>query len=227
VDGWKNGESLSQARILIVNLATGAVEDLGPGAMPSWSDDGQWIAFCRYNPHSIFIRSLETGQEHLVTQGGWGVQWSPEGTRLAYTRGGNLVIYDLTTDVTSEILLSETYSLIYWNCRWSPDGREICFRGQRKTSGANEIAIVTLGETPQVRVQCDATYFNPDIAWEPNAARITVPRRSTPGNPGQIYVFDAHSSEDPVRLEGQPVDRDNSGMCWTRDGKTLYFLSRK
>ena len=37
LDGWKQGEGTSDARLLFVELETKEFRDLGPGAMPTWS----------------------------------------------------------------------------------------------------------------------------------------------------------------------------------------------
>ena len=36
--------------VVVLDLATGADRDLGPGGQPDWSPDGQWLAFWRWAP---------------------------------------------------------------------------------------------------------------------------------------------------------------------------------
>lgn len=45
VDGWKHGQVLTDAHLLLVHLKIGIVSDLGIGAMPTWSADGRWMRF--------------------------------------------------------------------------------------------------------------------------------------------------------------------------------------
>lgn len=229
VDGWKRDQSLTDARILLVHMEDGAVLDLGKGAMPSWSADGKWIAFCKYGPErGVYIRSVDGETERLIDREGWGIQWAPDGLKAAYTRSGKFVIYDFIGDTRREISVAEgwPYQSIYWNCKWSSDSREICFLGRRR-DGRREISILDLaGHQPKLRVRADGADFNPDIAWRSDGSRVTIPKKSQPGERGQIYVFDPNRYEPPIRLEGQPADRANSGMCWSPDGETLLFLSR-
>ncbi len=229
VDGWKADENLRDARVLLVNIEDRRVVNLGKGCMPTWSTDGKWIALCKYGAErGVYIRSVDGATERLIDRDGWGIQWAPNGLKAAYTRGGRIVIYDFIGDQQLEISTSEKwpYDYIYWNSKWSSDSKQICFLG-RLPDGQHEIGILdlTAGE-PRLRVRGESSMFNPDIAWHPDGSQILVPRKSEEGQPGQIYVFDPHRFEPPTRLEGQPADRANSGMCWSPDGKTLIFLSR-
>lgn len=43
----------------------------------------------------------------------------------------------------------------------------------------------------------------------------------------QTYEFDPDGEDPPKPLAGQPTDRHNSGMSWSKDGKMLVFESCK
>jgi Tol biopolymer transport system component len=223
VDGWGRNQRSVEAHVLIVNLDDGEVTDLGPGCMPSWSADGQWVACCRYG-QGVFILSVDGTRERLIDGSGWAPQWSPDGTRLAYVRGGNLVIYDLAAEEGRELFAEgvSPYRNISHNCKWSPDSERICFLGYR-TNGTPEFAIVTVtGDDPQLNARCAADEYNPDIAWHPEGDLVLIPRR---GRPGQIYAFDPDGTDPPTRYPKQPGDRSNGGMCFSRDGRLLIFMS--
>ena len=84
------------------------------------------------------------------------------------------------------------------------------------------------GDDPQLQVVCDGSNFNPDIGWHPQTGRIAVPkRRLNSKQKGQIYVINPND-KDPYLdiLPGQPDDRNNGGLSWSRDGKLFVFVSR-
>ena len=230
VDGWRAGENLTDAHVLIVDLQDKSITNFGKGAMPTWSPDGKWIAYCKYPPEQgVYIRSIDGEEERLLDRDGWGIQWSPDGLKAAYTKDGEFVIYDFIGDKKRTISwgAENPYSRIYWNLKWSPDSKRICFKG-RHHDGTEDIGIITVtGADAQLRVRCDGSEFNPDIAWHPDGSRVTLPKRAQPGQPGQIYVLDPDKDDAPRPLKGQPTDRNNSGMCWSRDGKTLIFMSSR
>jgi Tol biopolymer transport system component len=234
LDGWKEGENGSDAHILVVNLNDGSVEDLGRGAMPNWSADGTWIAYSNYAPnHGVYVRQVQGGMEELIEAGGWGIQWSPDGKRLAYARGGNLIIYDLATKTKHAVFPVNKplpYQQIYWNCGWSPDSRRVCLKGDRRVPAVGqgnfrafmrqvEIAVVAVDGEPQLKFCCDAGDVAEDVAWHPDGTRIVIPKA------GQLYVLNPDTDDPPSLVPGLPADRTNAGMCWSRDGEILVFMS--
>jgi Tol biopolymer transport system component len=224
LDGWKEGQNGTDAHILVVNLNDGSVADLGRGAMPSWSADGTWLAYSNYAPnHGVYIRQVQGGMEELIEAGGWGIQWSPDGKQLAYARGGNLVVYDLATKTKLALRLHDEamYRQIYWNCGWSADSSRICFKGQRRSTNQDELAVVTMlhGQLIQWKVCCDAEDVAEDVAWHPDGTRIVIPKA------GQLYEFNPDTDDPPKLIPGLPAGRTNAGMCWSRDGEILVFMS--
>lgn len=230
VDGWNWDQDLHDAHLLIVNLRTGELKDLGQGAMPSWAPDGKWIACSKYGPDGgVFIREVDGNVEELIDRDGWGILWSPDGEKLAYTRDGNIVVFNRVTGRRHEVFPAgeAPYAYIFWNCAWSPDSRRICFKGQRHDKSIDIAIVSATGDGPELRVRCEGQDYNEDIAWHPNGRRITIPRGSAAGQTGQIFEFDPDGDAPPALLAGQPADRNNAGMCWSRDGKTFYFVSYK
>ena len=230
VDGWNSDQNTQDAHNLIVNLETGRVKDLGIGCMPTWSVDGKWIAYSKYQPEGgVFIREVDGDDVRLIDQNGWGIQWSPDGFKLAFTRDGNIIVYDFIADLAREIFPpdEQPYSYIYWNCKWSPDSKRICFKGRRPDKSVDIAIVSATGGSPKLRVVCEGQDYNEDIGWHPGGSRVTIPRQAMPGQPGQIYEFDPDKEKPPVLLAGQPADRNNAGMCWSRDGKAFYFVSYK
>ena len=158
VDGWTWDQQTPDAVLLIVNLETGLVKNLGMGAMPSWSADGLWIAYSKYEPQGgVFIREVDGSAERLIDENGWGIQWAPDGFKLAYERQGNLVVYDLRSNEGREVFPHGTspYDYIYWNCRWSPDSKRVCFKGRRFDKTIDIAIVSTTDVAANLRVVCE------------------------------------------------------------------------
>jgi TolB protein len=228
VDGWRANEDLTAARLLLIDIENGDVEDLGVGAMPSWSPSGDWIAFCKYaSKRGVYVRAVDGTIEQHIDDSGWGIQWSPDSWKVTYARGNRLVIHNFVSTHSREVVPADwDYTRVYWNPGWSPDSKEVCFKA-RHQQGHDEFVIMSVEtDVPTIRHRIRADGFNEDIAWHPDGSRILIPKAAAKGVPGQIYAYDPDTADEPTPLAGQPTDRHNSGMCWTRDGKTLYFISR-
>lgn len=225
LDGWKVGQQPHDARLLIADLETGDIRDLGPGAMPTWSPEGSLIAFSQYSG-GVWIRSVNGTESKQIDPNGWGIQWSPDGRRLAYTIGGQLMIYDVLAEKKKEVFPANAvpYDRIRWNCTWSPDSKKVCFIGDKVQVGPDlRLVIVAVdGDKPEPQVLDVANGLLEDIAWHPDGTRIVVPNRE-----GRLMVYRPDGSEPPQELKGQPTDRNNGGSSWSRDGKLLVFMSTK
>ena len=130
----------AQAEIHIVDArrrATGEAEQrrLGWGDRPSWSPDGQWIAFSRAvdGNRSVYVVRPSGEDEHLLISPGSAPAWAPDGRTIAYRTGCRILLVTPSgTDVTPERLrrcirsggsvLSEIGPPV-----WSPDGRKLAF----------------------------------------------------------------------------------------------------
>ncbi len=233
-DGWRKDQKTGDAQLFIVDIETGQIQHVGPGAMPTWSADGKYLAYSSYKPHGVFIRSADGVATKLIDAAGWGIQWSPDGQKLAYVVGGDFVIYDILTDKkrTVQPNPAKPYTYIYYNSDWSPDSKKLCFRG-RRPDGGYDTAIIdvsgensnsTSGEKPKLTVCFDATKgYSNEFAWHPDGDRILLFQHV---NPPQLAEFKPEADVTTTLVEGQPKDRANVAITWSLDGKTLYFMSK-
>jgi Tol biopolymer transport system component len=117
-----------QHELLVFEPAAGA-EPIAvlPGATVSgriaWSADGRQIAAAGYGV--VYVARIEESLMHRLTEGDSPV-WSADGSRLAFTRNGELWQIDLATR-KEEKLLAPALPVI-GEAQWSPDGRHIAFR---------------------------------------------------------------------------------------------------
>jgi Tol biopolymer transport system component len=89
------GSTTGRPHIKVLDLVTGSVAsfDSITGFIPTWSANGQSIAFCGYvtPPSEIFVMNSDFTQLTQVTSLGEGVSrpsFSPDGTHLLFTSGG-------------------------------------------------------------------------------------------------------------------------------------------
>ncbi len=236
VDGRQTGQNAGASHLLLVSISDGSFKDLGEGMMPSWSADGEKLAYTKPGA-GLCICSLNGEDQELITQSGFGVQWSPDGLSLAFARGGSLIIYDLLTK-TERVLVGDAYRQIYWNLAWSHDSKYICFKGDSKLGGSEIVVVAVDGESPP-RPLCTGEHYNPDFAWHPDGNQIALPHRADQEHKfGQIYSINPQINpseidgaftplEPPIPMPIQPKDRHNSGMSWSRDGKLFVFVSSR
>jgi len=119
--------------ISVMNADGTGVVSLGvSGQWPEWSPDGQKIAFVGYaGPnYEIYLMNPDgTGQVRVTngTASAGTPSWSPDQTRLAFARSGD--VYTIRPDGTGETRL--TTSSDNGRPAWSPDGTKIAFASTR------------------------------------------------------------------------------------------------
>ena len=144
---------------------------------PAWSSRGV-LAYQRFrgNDPPLWIQTADAAGRHrryLVT--GTQPAWSSAGTRIAFVRGGRLMV----TDAKGEVLrrfsrAGETVSLP----AWSPDGARIAFLAHTSAAGSTDgLAVVTLRTGVERRLMAlqRGSTFNSGPVWSRDGVRILVP----------------------------------------------------
>ena len=171
--------------LFVMSIDGGNPRQIETGMMPTWSKDRDQLACSRGSPkYGVWLMELE-GADHQFLAQGWGAQFSPDGSQIAFAEGTALKVYDLNTRETRTVLDGEAnpYQQIYWNSTWSPDGKRLCFKGI-KADGTQEVATVQMaGDKPELKVHHSGKLaINGDFAWHPLEDRIvfsmTCPERN-------------------------------------------------
>jgi TolB protein len=217
---------------LIVADADGAnprmiLESRFPIMSPSWSPDGQWLAYVSFeSKHSaVYVQLVRTGERRQVSARA-GVNaapvWSPDGHKLALTlggRGGNPDIYIL--DLSTQDLTRVTDDpAIDTEPEWSPDGRSLYFTSDR--AGAPQIYKIPVGGagTHPRRITFSGNY-NARPRISPDGAQLAMVTLDN-GN-YRIAVQDLASGTVRVLTHGH-LDESPS---FAPNGATLLYSERE
>ncbi len=230
-DGWRSqdGEKNVDARLLIADSDGTNVRDLGDGAMPTWSADGRLIAFCRYGSNQgVWICGPDGSGLELIDGAGWGAEGAPDGGRIFYYRGLDLLLYNVESGRKQMIRLphEDNYIKIYWNGAWSPDGRRLALVLGRN-DGLFDVITLDLAEPQEsFRVHHTGPGVAQNLAWHPDGMRLLVPLENRDRGLLQIYQIDPVGASPLQLFPGQDPDRNNSGIGWFPDGSRLVVCSR-
>ncbi|WP_417385224.1 TolB family protein [Gimesia sp.] len=229
-DGRKSqdGEKFADGKIMVVNADGTNLEAVGSGVMPSWSPQGNRIAFSHISPSGVAIMHADGTHLEMIEEGGWGAQWSPDGKKIAYTvRSGNranIRVYDLV-EGTKTNLFSEgesPYSQIYWNMAWSPDSNWVCFKGSNMDQKTYEIATLNItGKQQGYKVHySNKTAPYADIAWHPSGEKIVF---AGGPQPRQLMQFNPAEDKPPAPIDIKVNGTIIGDVCFTPDGQSLLF----
>ncbi len=225
-DGVQAGEHWNAARLLSCRLDGTDLKDHGRGAMPNFSPDNTRMSFCDYAGSSIRVLTLADGA--LTTIGdGWGVQWSPVSSEIAYVVGGSVVIHDVDSGRKRPLFPADNspYQSVYYNMAWSHDGKQIAIQGTRH-DGAKEIAVVDAqGAEFGYRVITPVQSLSTFLAFHPSGRKLALQSYITGNACSQLFQVNVDPPGEPVVMKGQPADFDNVSACWIDGGKKLLVIS--
>jgi TolB protein len=191
---------------------------------PSWSSDGQFIAYTSYKggKPDIYIRNLADKRETVVSNEGMNITpvFMPDRFELAATQSfsGDQEIYLLTgTGKMIKRLTNSRGSDV--SPTWSPDGRKIAFVSNR--AGSPQVYVLDLDTGNERRLTFEGKY-NTQPSWSPRGDKIAY--SSQVGGFHQVFVIDA-DGQNPMQLTRN--GGDNESPSWSPDGSLIAFSSTR
>ena len=192
-------------------------EDPGYDAEPSWSPDGNRIAFNR--GHHIYVMDSDGGNLTELSSGREPA-WSPDGTKIAFTRSKALKyqIWVMDADGGNEVQLTN------WGANykpaWSPDGVRIAFVSAKRHGGP-EIYVMDSDGDNQVRITHDLRHKD-NPSWSPDGRWIAYDE-SLRTWLSQIYVVEADGGGRTKRLtDSSPTKWE---PAWSPSGDTIAYVA--
>jgi TolB protein len=171
---------------------------------PSWSPDGQWIAFARYpygpRPGPLFPESRPNGQNHVSLY-----LIRPDGSELKLLIDSAVVADEIYTDDALYNILS-----------WSPDSLRLAYMTGDKVPDVEIIDIET-GETQTLASSPAKDQFP---SWSPDGSQVLFVTDRDGNN--EIYVI-ATDGTHLVNLTQNPAS--DIYPVWSPSGRFIAFLS--
>ncbi len=191
---------------------------------PSWSSDGQFIAYTSYKggKPDIYIRNLSDKREAVISNEGMNITpvFMPDRFELAATQSfsGDQEIYLLTgTGKMIKRLTNSRGSDV--SPTWSPDGKKLAFVSNR--TGGPQVYILDLDSGNERRLTFEGKY-NTQPSWSPRGDKIAY--SSQVGGFHQVFVIGA-DGQNPAQLTS--TGGDNESPSWSPDGSLIVFNSTR
>ncbi len=223
------GFSPRGADIFVRDLRRGRSVDLtadeGFDFNPTWSPDGQWIAFdsIREDNFDVYLMDSAGHNVRRVTADGksGSPAWSPDGRQLAFYsfREPQLQLYVIDIDGSNlRQLTNQPYAA--YNPAWSPDGKTIVFQANGGSFSHYRLFAVD-ADGGDLRPITPAETISFDAAWSPDGAQIAL--FSNFHFSRDVFIMPADGSGLLRRVS------DGSGYsgspAWSADGRRLAYDS--
>ena len=196
----------------------------GPGPIFAFSPDGNWLAWDRAageagRSFGLIVAATDGSgtvapQCNQTCTGEWGgadPAWSPDGTHLAWSQDGHILIAE--TGVWAGRVVADGEMP-----RWSPDGSKIAYSRTEDDHSAMYLR-ASDGSGDEVKVVDleDTRYISDQIAWSPDGSQLVVPLQVS--EKSRVLSFEPETGE----LRQLPIPALDATTALAPDGSAILF----
>ena len=174
------------------------------------------LAYTRSSAAGIQIHTINangTG-DTPITSGPAGASdpsWSPDGSRLAFQRGGEIWVMDASGANATQLTTGANGG----RPAWSPDGGRIAYISF--ADGRTDLWVMAANGSGQTNLTVTATISEDYPAWSPDGTRLLF----TQG--GDIWVMNASAGSAPTKLTTNPFA--DGYPDWSPDGTRIVYAA--
>jgi len=197
------------------------------GTSPAWSPDGSLMAsISSGGPLQEQVTIRGSGSRiatHVLAQGydlgtGSGMDWSPDGTRIAYTYQQQIWVMNATAPYDPE-RLSPAGCLGAWPS-WSPDSSMVAYRGSECMDTGLYIINADGTDNHLIPNPPGVALVN-GLDWSPDGSQFAFMGASTDGS--GLWLMDSDGGNAHLLVESVEVLAPN----WSPDGTQIVFLGNE